>query len=304
MRIAITGADGQLGCELQRVLGRHDLIPFLWPAFDLLRDEAEGQVRAAKPEVIVHAAAFTDVDGAEREPGQAMAVNVEGTGRVARAAAAVGARLIVLSTDYVFDGNKHSPYLEDDEPHPLNVYGRSKLEAERQAMTVCPDALIVRTAWLYGPQGKNFVKTIMRLAGEQPALRVVSDQRGSPTHAGDLADALLHMLTLDLRGVVHASGSGDCSWHEFAQAIVGMMEKAIPVHPISTGEALRPAARPAYSVLANRRLAERGITLPHWKEALGRFIASQKDVPGSKFEVRSKTGEELDLEPRTSNLER
>jgi dTDP-4-dehydrorhamnose reductase len=287
MRIAITGADGQLGCELQRVLARHELIPFVWPAFDLLKDEAEGQVREAKPDVIVHTAAFTDVDGAEREPGQAMAVNVEGTRRVARAAVAVGARLIVLSTDYVFDGNKHRPYLEDDEPHPLNVYGRSKLEAERRAMSVCPDALIVRTAWLYGPQGKNFVKTIMRLAAEQPVLRVVSDQRGSPTHAGDLAEALLRMLTLDLRGVVHAAGAGDCTWHEFAQTIVGMMGRPIPVHPISTGEALRPAARPAYSVLANRRLAERGITLPHWKDALAHFMACERGVRSSKCEAQS-----------------
>jgi len=276
MRILITGADGQLGYELQRVLNRHDLVPALWPTFDLLNPECEADVRAAKPDLVIHTAAYTDVDGAEREPDQAMAINALGTERVARGAAAVGARLILLSTDYVFDGTKEMQYLETDEPRPLSVYGLSKLEAERRAMAVCPNTLVVRTAWLYGPQGKNFVKTIMRLATEQSELRVVADQRGSPTHAGDLAEALARVVTLDLTGIVHATGSGDCTWYELARTIVGLLGKATSVRPITTAEAGRPAPRPAYSVLANRRLAEQGIALPHWADALERFIKQVK----------------------------
>jgi dTDP-4-dehydrorhamnose reductase len=272
MRILITGANSQLGCELQRVLGGHDLVLGIWPRFDLLTNEADAFIAAACPEAVIHAAAYTDVDGAEREPERAMVVNAQGTERVARATAKAGGRLIYLSTDYVFDGRKGSPYVETDEANPLNVYGRSKLEGERLALAHCPNTLVVRTAWMYGAQGKNFVKTIMRLAAGQAELRVVADQRGCPTHAGDLAEALAHMLDLNLRGVVHATGAGDCTWYEFACAVVSHTGASVPVHPITTLEAGRPAARPPCSVLANRRLAEVGITLPHWAEALGRFM--------------------------------
>lgn len=287
MRILITGADGQLGTELLRVLHSHDLTPVFWPKFDLLKPECETEIRAAKPDLVIHAAAYTDVDGAERDPDQAMAVNAAGTERVARAAAAVGARLMVISTDYVFDGAKGTPYLETDEPCPLNMYGLSKLEGERRAVAACSNTLIVRTAWLYGPTGKNFVKTIARLAGEQPELRVVADQRGCPTHAGDLAEAIGRMLSLDLKGIVHATGSGDCTWYDLAVATVQLMGKGTPVRPIATEDAKRPARRPPYSVLANRRLAEHGIVLPHWADALGRFMKSEQNlVRGASCEVR------------------
>lgn len=275
MRIFITGADGQLGSELQQVMP-YDLIPAVWPSFDLLKPECEREVRAAKPDVVIHTAAYTDVDGAERESDQAMAVNALGTERVARAAAAVGARLIVLSTDYVFDGRKGTPYTETEEPRPLNAYGLSKLTAESRALAICPNTLVVRTAWLYGLYGKNFVKTIIRLATEQQELRVVADQRGCPTHAGDLATALVRMVELDLRGIVHATGAGDCTWYELARAIVGLLGRTTAVRPITTMEAGRLAPRPAYSVLANHRLAEVGITLPHWADALARFIKQAK----------------------------
>ena len=276
MRILITGADGQLGCELQRVLLGHELVLGVWPAFDLVKPECEAFVRDARAEVVIHAAAYTDVEGAEREPVLAMAVNADGTERIARAAAKIGARLIYLSTDYVFDGRKGSPYLEFDSTNPLNAYGRSKLEGERRALEYCTDTLIVRTSWLYGAQGKNFVKTIMRLATEQPELRVVADQRGCPTHAGDLAEALARVLETDLTGIAHATGAGDCTWHEFACAIVSLMGVSVTVHPITTAEARRAAVRPAYAVLANRRLAALGISLPHWMDALGRFMQQVK----------------------------
>ncbi|TAJ24745.1 MAG: dTDP-4-dehydrorhamnose reductase [Nitrospirae bacterium] len=278
MRILITGADGQLGCELQRVLSGYDLVLGLWPDFDLLKAEAERVILEAKPDVVIHAAAYTDVEKAEQEPDMAMAVNAEGTERVARAAAKSGARLIVLSTDYVFDGRKRLPYEETDFPNPLNAYGRSKLEGERRALARCPNTLIVRTSWLYGLHGKNFVKTIMRLAGEQPELRVVADQRGAPTHAGDLASALAEVLGTDLCGVVHATGSGDCTWYEFACTIVSLAGLSATVHPITTEEAHRAASRPPYTVLANRVLAKAGITLPHWKDALARFVSEVRTV--------------------------
>lgn len=282
MRILITGADGQLGHELQRVLKGHTLIRAVWPEFDLLKSEVENQVLAARPDVVVHLAAYTDVDGAEREPDKAMAINAEGTERVARATGKTGGRMIYLSTDYVFDGKKGSPYLESDEPNPINAYGRSKLEGERRALEYCPNTLVVRTAWLYGAHGKNFVKTIMRLASEQQELRVVTDQRGCPTYAGDLAAALACMLGLNLRGIVHATGSGDCTWHEFACAIVSLMGVSATVHPITTAEAKRAAPRPPYAVLANRVLAEVGIILPHWKGALARFMREPHTVTPAK----------------------
>lgn len=277
MRILITGANGQLGHELQRVLQGHYLTPLDFPAFDLTKSDVGGTIAAARPDVIIHAAAYTDVDGAEREPERAMAVNAEGTERVARAAARAGARLVYLSTDYVFDGLKGAPYNETDQPNPLNAYGRSKLEGERRALARCPGALVVRTSWLYGMHGKNFVKTIIRLASEQTELRVVSDQRGSPTHAGDLALALSKLLDLDISNLeprtLHLTGSGDCTWYEFACEIMSLIGAHARVRPISTEESNRAARRPAYAVLANTVLARHGIVLPHWKDALKRFIS-------------------------------
>jgi dTDP-4-dehydrorhamnose reductase len=272
MRILVTGAQGQLGRELQVTLADHEVVPFDLPEFDLLSAHAEQRIINAHPQTIIHAAAYTDVEGAEQEPEKARAINVEGTAKVARAAARTGARLMVLSTDYVFDGRKRRPYLESDAPNPLGVYARTKWEAERLALSLCSNTLVVRTAWLYGRHGKNFVKTILRLAQERPELRVVSDQRGSPTYAGDLAQAVMKIVQTDLSGVVHAVGEGDCTWHEFASAIVSLAGLSTPVRPITTAEANLRAPRPPYTVLANHRLAQLGIVLPHWKDALTRFV--------------------------------
>ncbi len=272
MRILITGANGQLGTELRQELMGETLILKDLPDFDLAGDGCEEQIADARPEVIVHAGAYTDVDGAEREPARAMAINAEGTSRVARAAAALGARLIYISTDYVFDGRQQVPYREDDRPNPLNMYGRSKLRGEEQVMKHCSGSLIVRTAWLYGASGRNFVKTIARLAAEQPVLRVVSDQRGCPTHAQDLAQAIGKLIRSDVKGILHATNSGDCTWYEFAQSIVEAMGLSTMVEPITTAEADRPARRPPYSVLSLSRLQSLGIVLPHWRESLTRFL--------------------------------
>ena len=272
MRIVITGSNGQLGHELQRVLSDHQLTLLDTPGFDLTKPGVEEAIVTACPDVVIHAAAYTDVDGAEGKPERAMAVNAAGTERVAKGAAAACARLLYLSTDYVFDGRQGVPYRETDEPNPINVYGRSKLEGERLALAHCPNTLVIRTAWLYGAHGKNFVKTIVRLASEQPELRVVADQRGSPTHAGDLASAIRQVLGTKLKGVAHATGAGDCTWCEFAREIISLMGSSARVQPISTAESGRAARRPLYTVLSNRVLADAGISLPHWKDALGRFV--------------------------------
>jgi len=272
MRILITGANGQLGCDLQRTLASHELILMDFPTFDLTKSSCEEQVASAQPDLVIHAAAYTDVDGAEHQPDLAMAVNAQGTEWVARGTTRAKARLIYISTDYVFDGLKKTPYLENDLANPLNQYGKSKLEGERRALDLCPNSLVVRTSWLYGAHGKNFVKTMMRLAVEQPELRVVADQRGCPTNAADLAQALAQMLRVNIRGIVHATGTGDCTWYELASAIVSATGRETPVHPITTAEAGRRAARPSYSVLANSVLKQSGITLPHWRDSLVQFV--------------------------------
>jgi len=270
----MTGAQGQLGKALQRTLAGNELILKDLPGFDLTDPACEEQVRSARPDVILHVGAYTNVDGSEREPERARAVNVEGTARVARAAEALQARLVYISTDYVFDGKKTNPYSEQDLPNPLNVYGVSKYEGERAALEMCRNALVVRTAWLYGEHGPNFVKTIMRLAAEKPVLEVVADQRGCPTNAEDLAQAIGMLSVSDVRGLCHVTNSGDCTWHEFAEAIVRFIGASSTVRPISTSQAGRLAKRPAYSVLSQERLAAIDKPLPPWRDALERFVKS------------------------------
>lgn len=243
------------------------------PTFDLTKSDSESQIVAARPSVILHVGAYSNVDEAEREPNHTLAVNAQGTMFVARAAATLDAKLIYLSTDYVFDGTQTVPYREEDAPHPINVYGQSKLEGEIIALATCPNTLVVRTAWLYGHAGNNFVKTIMRLAHEKPFLEVVGDQRGCPTNADDLAPVLKDILASDLRGICHVTNTGDCTWHEFAEAIVSLMGRSTPVRPITTAQAGRLAKRPAYSVLAKERLYTVRNPLPHWLDALARFMS-------------------------------
>jgi dTDP-4-dehydrorhamnose reductase len=276
MRILITGANGQLGSALQRILSGEDLILKDVPEFDLTDPGCEDQIRCADPAVILHVGAYTNVDGAEREPDRADAVNAQGARYVAQAAYALRARLLYLSTDYVFDGTSTRPYKEDDKPNPVNRYGQTKYAGEQAVLTICPNSLVVRTAWLFGHEGHNFVKTIMRLAPERSLLEVVADQRGCPTYADDLARALQRLLVSDLEGICHVTNSGDCSWHEFAQAIVRHMGLSTVIRPITTAQAGRLAKRPAYSVLSQERFAARFSPLPAWHEALARFF---KRVP-------------------------
>ncbi len=281
MRILLTGANGQLGYELQRVLSGADLILADQPDFEL-RDPAVGEkIAAQSPEVVIHAGSSTDVDGCERDPDTAFQVNAQGTRRVAEGAVKAGARLVYISTDYVFDGKKDEPYTELDPVNPLNVYGKSKLKGEQGALAACPDALIVRTSWLYGSHGKNFVRTILQRAAAQPEVRVVEDQRGSPTNARHLAEVIAELARRDVRGVVHAGGAGACSWFEFARAILEEARSGCRVVPITTAESGRLAARPRYSVLSIARLHQYGLSLPPWRDGLKEFMAAHSSMQTS-----------------------
>ena len=211
----------------------------------------------AQPELVLHAAAWTDVDGAESEPEEARRVNVEGTRNVV----ALGAPVVYFSTDYVFDGTKGEPYVESDEPNPLSVYGRTKLEGERQIR----EGWVVRSSWLFGWTGKNFVRTMLDLGRKRGEVRVVDDQRGSPTFVGHLADATKRVLDLPL-GTYHVAAEGDCTWAEFAGAIFEEAGIECRVVPISTEELGRPAPRPAYSVLRSEHTDSP--RLPHWRDGL------------------------------------
>lgn len=272
MRIVITGAQGQLGTDLQQVLQGHRLTLLDLPNFDLTHPACGRLIIEAEPDVVIHAGAHTDVDGAERDPGLAMAINADGTERVARAAAQIGARLIYISTDYVFDGRGTRPYVETDQTNPVSAYGVSKCAGEERALANCDNTLVVRTAWLYGLHGKNFVKTMLHLAAERPTLKVVADQEGCPTFAEDLARLIAQLVTHPVRGILHVTNEGHCSWYEFATEIMRRSGHDVPVEPIGTADMPRPAKRPAYSVLSIERLHHLGFRMPSWQDGLQRFL--------------------------------
>jgi dTDP-4-dehydrorhamnose reductase len=272
VRIVITGAEGQLGIALRQVLLGHQLTALDLPTFDLTDPDCARTIIEASPEAVIHAGAYTDVDGAEGNPGLAMAVNAKGTERVAWAAAQTGARLIYVSTDYVFDGLGTRPYVETDPTNPVSAYGESKRAGELRALAGCKNTLVIRTAWLYGHHGRNFVKTILQLAADRPCLRVVGDQRGCPTFAEDLAGMIGDLLTHPVQGVLHVTNEGDCTWHDFASEIVRLSGLRVPVEPITTGDMPRPAKRPAYSVLSAGRLHQLGFRMPAWQDGLERFM--------------------------------
>jgi dTDP-4-dehydrorhamnose reductase len=231
--------------------------------------------------VVVNCAAWTNVDGAETSPDDALAINGEGAGNVARAAAAAGAWTVHISSDYVFDGTKHSPYVESDVVGPMSSYGRSKLAGEREVAVEAPGShTIVRSSWLFGAFGPCFPATILRLAGERDELMVVDDQVGCPTFTGHLAAAMVDLAARPARpvGIVHVAGGGDCSWYEFAREIVARAGVSCEVRPCSTAQMPRPARRPAYSVLRSERDAP---VLPDWKHGLAEYAALTRVVsPG------------------------
>jgi dTDP-4-dehydrorhamnose reductase len=273
MRVTLFGASGLLGKALMGEWSG-DAVSGLNSRDADIRD-AQGvlqAVRETKPEWIVLAAAYTDVDGCEGNPELAFAVNRDGAVNVATAAKEVGARLVFLSSDYVFDGKKTAPYETGDARNPQSVYGRSKAEAEIKLQELMPECCIARTSWLFGSGGKCFPDTILKLAASRPALDVVNDQRGSPTYAVDLARAIVELCRKNASGIVHVTNAGDCTWFEFAQEIVHDAKLATAVRPVSSQQMARPAPRPAYSVLSPARLHALGIEMPSWQDALRRYL--------------------------------
>ena len=289
-RLALIGANGMLARKVRElapagyVISNYDL-----PDFDLTnREQVEAEMTRLQPAVIINCAAFTNVDNCESQEELATRVNGVGPGYLATAAQAVKAVLVHISTDYVFAGDKGSPYLETDPPRPLSAYGRSKLTGEDAIVASgLTRYFILRTSWLYGPGGKNFVETMLRLAAERDELRVVADQTGSPTYTGDLAQAIYRLLAGRERsgsyGLYHFSNLGETSWHGFAEEIIaqarqqGELLQATRVVPIATSDYPLPAPRPAYSVFSKEKyLAATGAVIPDWRESLALYLRERK----------------------------
>ena len=281
-RILLTGADGQLGNELQQTLAPlGEVIALTRQELDLSQSEQIRQlVQQVRPSMIVNSAAYTAVDKAESEVELAQAVNGTAPKIMAEEAEKIGASLLQVSTDYVFDGQKNTPYLETDPTHPLSSYGKSKLAGEIGIQQVTDNYLILRTAWVYGVYGKgNFVKTMLRLGQDREELRVVADQVGSPSWARDIADAIAQLLQSETTGIYHFTNSGVVSWYDFAIAIfeearaLGFPLKVQRVIPITTADYPTPATRPAYSVLSGKKITETlGDYPPYWRDSLRKML--------------------------------
>jgi dTDP-4-dehydrorhamnose reductase len=277
MRVTIFGSTGLLGRELMRAW-TGDALSCLSTRDADIRDASAVQriVKDTRPEWIVLAAAYTDVDGCESKQDLAFAVNRDGAVNVAAAAKELGARLLFLSSDYVFDGRKTTPYEIGDQRNPQSVYGRTKAEAEVELLKLLPQCCIARTSWLFGTGGKCFPDSILKLAASRPALDVVNDQRGCPTYAVDLARAIVQLCRKNAEGIVHVNNAGDCTWFQFAQEIVQSAGLTTTVRPASTQQMARPAPRPAYSVLSPASLHRLGIEMPPWPDALRRYLEQRQ----------------------------
>lgn len=275
--ILVTGAGGQLGRELAllqppgvRIVGLDR------QALDVTDyDACLAAVEQSGADAVIHAAAYTAVDRAESEPDVAYRVNVIGTQNISRAAEAFDAKLVYVSTDYVFDGMGSRPYRENDPPAPRTVYGLTKLEGEQAARSLCSRSFVVRTSWVYGAHGPNFVRTMLDLARSGRELAVVDDQRGAPTYTLDLARVLVRLAWTFRYGVYHASNGGSCTWYQFARAIFEESGLEVALRPCTTADYPRPAPRPAYSVLAHHALRRAGLPpMRHWRDALRDFLAA------------------------------
>jgi dTDP-4-dehydrorhamnose reductase len=277
MKVLIFGATGLLGKALVREWTSDEVEAMGSRDVDI-RDSAKVRkiMENNRPDWIVLAAAYTDVDGCESHRELAFSVNRDGAVNVAEATRQAGAKLIFLSSDYVFDGKKTSPYEVEDKRNPQSVYGHSKAEAEINLLEILPRSCIARTSWVFGVGGKCFPDTILRLAANRPALDVVNDQRGCPTYTVDLARAIIQLCRKDASGIVHVTNAGDCTWFQFAQEIIHRTGLTTEVRPVSSQQMARPAPRPAYSVLSATSLRRDGIEMPGWKDALGRFLQERK----------------------------
>lgn len=280
----VIGAKGMLGKDLVEILRsssrvdqRLDWEVFGWDIEEIDIQEEKNtvtKIESLRPDIVINIAAYTNVDGCESHDEKAFAINAEGMRHVALGALRCRAKVVYLSTDYIFDGKKREPYLEDDPPHPLSVYGRSKLRGEQYVQEMVEDALIVRTQWLYGKYGNNFVASVLRQAREKEVLSIVNDQVGSPTYTIDLSRAISVLIQCDARGVFHVANSDLCTWFAFGQEILKLSGmEGVRIVPISSEELGRPATRPLYSVLNTEKLKrETGMTLRPWSEALKDYL--------------------------------
>jgi dTDP-4-dehydrorhamnose reductase len=275
MRVLIFGATGLLGKDLIKVWRDDDVITGLGSSDADIRDavQVNAAVERTHPDWIVLSAAYTDVDGCETNRELAFAVNRDGAINVANAARSRGSRLLFMSTDYVFDGKGSTPYETDHPRAPLGVYGQSKAEAEEALLQIFPDVCIARTSWLFGTHGKCFPDTILKLAATRKEIDVVTDQRGCPTYSVDLARAISQLCNANAKGIVHVTNRGDCSWFEFAQEILRQAGSETVVRPTTSDKFVRPAPRPAYSVLSPKSIDVYGIAMPKWQDALKRYLA-------------------------------
>lgn len=282
MRVLITGAGGQLGHDLIRVLsGSHQLAAYTRVNLDVTDETAvQAAILQAMPDVVIHAAAYTKVDQAELAADDAYSINSIGTKNVAKAAEEAGATLVHISTDYVFDGTKRTPYTETDRPNPINVYGNSKLHAEKFVELICGRYFILRTSWLYGRNGSNFVTKIASLAQTTEEISVVSDQYGSPTYTLDLARFIDQTIKTEHYGLYHVSNRGYCSRFAFAQAIVQALQlDHVRLVPVSSAGLKTPAERPGYSVFDDAAIRQNNLPrLRPWKEALTDFLLNDYPV--------------------------
>ncbi len=275
MKILITGSNGMLGHDLGSVLKKeHDLVLTTSKTLDITdKDKTMDFICDAKPDIVINSAAYTDVDGCEENSDLAFSVNGDGVRNLALACREIDCPLLHISTDYIFNGKNDRPWIEDDEIGPISVYGKSKLEGEQAILEILDKYFIVRTAWLYGINGRNFPKTMLELAKDHSEITVVYDEVGSPTYSLDLARGISQLIETDYYGIYHLTNSGSCSWCEFARYIFEIADADVNVIPVTASEFARPAPRPSYSVLENKNWIEKGFKpLRSYKEAIKDYI--------------------------------
>ncbi len=276
MKVLVTGSDGLIGTNILPDLSKQfEIIPATEEQWDILdRKLGEEIVRAHQPDVLINLAAITNVDGCEDAPELAYRVNTEGAGVLADLCGKYNVKLLHFSTDYVFDGTSTRPYTEEDAPNPLSVYGRSKLLGEKKVIESHPSSLIVRTEWIYGRGGENFITRVTKIAREKGRVEVVDDQAGAPTFAQDLVEPVRALITQGKSGIYHVTNGGACTWFQFTKEIFSILHLDVPCLPVSSTQIQRKAKRPAYSVFDCSKLKrETGLSLRPWQEALRHYLA-------------------------------
>lgn len=275
MKVLVLGAKGMLGSEIVMCLKSFfNVIPYGKEEIDITNKFlTKNKIEEISPEIVINAAAYTDVEGCEKNSEHAFKVNAQGVKNVAEACREIGSKIVHISTDYIFDGIKKTPYNEDDQPCPINVYGKSKLEGENLIKKTCEDFLIIRSEWLYGMRGRNFINFIIDASEKESKLKIVDDQVGSPTYTKDLSAAIAVLIKNGCKGIYNAANSGKCSWYEFASKIKEFKNIRVEILPITSDKSNRIARRPANSVLnCNKLKADTGFVFRNWVEALKEFL--------------------------------